>query len=61
MKLRYVLGLGLLFILMMISSTMSFNDELLEENQYIDNVCKGVWPDFKNLTPSCSNRLANQP
>lgn len=59
MRLRYVLLLGALFVLMMWSSAMSFNDELHEESEYIINVCDGIWPDFKGLRPTCPLRLAD--
>jgi len=58
MRLRYVLLAGVLFVLVMWSSAMSFNDELLEESEYITNVCDGIWPDFKDLRPACPHRFA---
>jgi hypothetical protein len=61
MQLRYVLLIGALFVLMMWSSAMSFNDELQEEADYITNVCDGIWPDFKGLRPTCPDRFAYQP
>ena len=60
MRLRYVLLIGALFVLVMWSSAMSFNDELLEESEYITNVCDGIWPDFKELRPTCPYRFADK-
>ena len=33
-----------------------FQDELIEEQRYLEDVCDGIYPDFKNLKPKCSNK-----
>lgn len=32
-----------------------YENELLLENQYSQNVCAGYWPDYKDLRPNCRN------
>ena len=31
-----------------------YQDELIEEQRYLEDVCSGIYPDFKNLQPQCS-------
>ena len=33
-----------------------YQDELIEERRYFEDVCSGIYPDFKNLKPKCSNK-----
>lgn len=33
--------------------TSDFNEEQKMQAVYIDNVCNKVWPDYKQLKPSC--------
>ena len=33
-----------------------FQDELIEEQRYLEDVCDGIYPDFKNLKPKCLNK-----
>ena len=30
-----------------------YQDELDEEQRYIEFVCDGTWPDYRNLEPEC--------
>jgi len=30
-----------------------YQDELADERRYIEFVCDGVWPDYRNLNPEC--------
>ena len=36
-------------------SNMAFQDEIDESNIYQENVCSGLWPDYKNLNPKCED------
>ena len=31
-----------------------YQDELIEEQRYLQDVRSGIYPDFKNLQPKCS-------
>jgi len=42
-----------LLILFAWVGSMSFDDAKLEADNYRDNYCAGIWPDFKNLKPEC--------
>lgn len=33
-----------------------YQDELIEEQTYLEDVCDGIYPDFKNLKPQCTNK-----
>jgi len=33
-----------------------YQDELIEERRYFEDVCSGIYPDFKNLKPKCLNK-----
>ena len=30
-----------------------YQDELIEERRYFEDVCDGIHPDYKNLQPPC--------
>lgn len=44
----------LIILLVLTAGEMSYQDALIEEQQYMEMVCSGAWPDFNNLKPSCS-------
>lgn len=35
------------------ASTMDYQDELAEERRYIEFVCDGTWPNYKNIKLEC--------
>ena len=53
MKIRYVLALLITVLLFGFVGEADYEDVLAEEAFYIEMVCKGKWPDYKNLEPSC--------
>jgi hypothetical protein len=40
-------------IVLIISSSISYEDEVAEANHYRAMVCDGHWPDFKGAEPEC--------
>ena len=52
-KLTVIAGVALFLGLMGIIGNMSLEDALLEERHYVEMVCAGSWPDFKELSPEC--------
>lgn len=52
MKLRYPLAL-LLIVGFFIAGNSDYENEVMEEQQYIERVCAGVHKDYLNLRPSC--------
>ena len=32
---------------------MDYEDEVLQEKHYIEMVCAGHWPDYKDISPEC--------
>ena len=52
-KLKTFAFTGLLIALVLIASSISYEDEVADERHYIEMVCSGAWPDFKNLNPEC--------
>ena len=32
---------------------MDYEDEVLQEKHYIEMVCAGHWPDYKEISPEC--------
>ena len=32
---------------------MDYEDEVLQQTHYIEMVCDGHWPDYKEITPEC--------
>ena len=40
-------------IVLIISSSISYEDEVAEANHYRAMVCDGHWPDFKGTEPEC--------
>ena len=53
MKLRYPLAL-LLIVGFFIAGNSDYENEVMEERQYIERVCDGVHKDYLNLRPSCN-------
>ena len=43
----------LFFMLIVMVSSMSCQDEIEVERVYVENVCAGAWPDYRNLKPDC--------
>lgn len=33
---------------------MGLEDDLQSETHYVEMVCSGAWPDYKEITPSCN-------
>ena len=52
MKLRYPLAL-LLIVGFFIAGNSDYENEVMEEKEYIERVCQGVHKDYLNLQPSC--------
>ena len=52
MKLRYPLAL-LLIVGFFIAGNSDYENEVMEEEQYIERACDGVHKDYLNLQPSC--------
>jgi len=52
-KLIVIAGVALFLVLMAIIGNMSLEDALNEERHYVEMVCAGSWPDFKELSPEC--------
>ena len=50
MKLRYPLAL-LLIVGFFIAGNSDYENEVIEEQQYIERVCDGVHKDYLNLQP----------
>jgi hypothetical protein len=53
MKLRYPLAL-LLIVGFFIAGNSDYENEVMEEKQYIERVCQGVHGDYLRLRPSCN-------
>ena len=43
-----------LLILFAFASSMSFDDAKLEADNYRDNFCAGIWPDYAHREPDCT-------
>lgn len=52
-NIKLVGAFGLLSFLFLLGSSMAYEDEVFAENQYIDDVCQGVHPDYKSLGVTC--------
>ena len=44
-----LLALGLI-------GNQDYKDELIEEQRYLKDVCDGIYTDYKNLQPKCTNK-----
>ena len=44
-----LLALGLI-------GNQDYKDELIEEQRYLKDVCDGIYQDYKNLQPKCTNK-----
>jgi len=55
-KLTVIAGVALFLGLMGIIGNMSLEDALLEERHYVEMVCAGSWPDYKDLSPECEDK-----
>ena len=53
MKLRYPLAL-LLIVGFFAAGQNDYENEVMEEQQYIERVCDGVHGDYLNLEPACA-------
>tara|TARA_R110000803_G_scaffold67924_1_gene129659 strand:- start:610 stop:795 length:186 start_codon:yes stop_codon:yes gene_type:complete len=47
-----IFALAFIFLLNW-ASNAEYDDALMQQHEYINNVCMQVWPDYKNLKPSC--------
>lgn len=45
-----------LLITYVIVSNMDYNDEIEEERKYINFVCNGYYPNYKNLPINCKEQ-----
>jgi len=50
---RLYLLVAIIFGLMAWVGTMSYTDALAEDSHYRLMVCADVWPDFRNIEPTC--------
>lgn len=49
MKLIYGLTAAVLFLYLMgIAGKMDYQEEVRQEQEYTEMVCKGLWPDYNN-------------
>ena len=55
-KLIVTAGAVLFLGLMGIVGNMDLEDALLEERHYVEMVCAGSWPDFKELSPEYEDK-----
>jgi hypothetical protein len=55
-KLIVTAGAVLFLGLMGIVGNMDLEDALLKERHYIEMVCAGNWPDYKDLSPECEDK-----
>ena len=44
---------GFILIILIISSSLSYEDEVAEAEHYRGMVCDGHWPDFQEVKPQC--------
>ena len=44
---------GFILVILIISSSLSYEDEVAEADHYREMVCDGHWPDFKGTEPEC--------
>ena len=44
---------GFILVVLIISSSLTYQDEVAEAERYRDMVCGGHWPDFKETDPKC--------
>lgn len=42
-----------LFLVLIVVGTMDYEDQVLAEQLYIDNVCQGIHPDYERRGVSC--------
>lgn len=50
---RSLFWIMVLIVLFSWVSGEDYEEELKQEQVYIDNVCSGLWPDFRRLSPDC--------
>lgn len=53
MKFKTVFWVLALIGLIGIVGQMDYESEIIAEDQYIQDVCSGVYPDYKYLQPDC--------
>jgi len=41
--------------LYLVVSTHDYHSEVIAERAYVQNVCSGVWPNYKNLNLDCTS------
>ncbi len=52
-KLGWIVAGFAVILLMGFVGESDYRAELSAENAYYQNVCDGVWPDYKNRKPAC--------
>jgi len=53
MNLQTIVTIFVLFLIFGFVGQMDFESEIVAEQQYIKDVCSGVYPDYKYLEPNC--------
>jgi len=53
---KHYLGWAFMILMLVVFGWVGSNDytmEKLQEQKAIEMICKGAWPDYKNLEPDC--------
>ena len=50
---RPIIFAVLAVMLIVMVGSMSYQDEIEAERVYVENVCAGAWPDYRDLKPDC--------
>ena len=56
MSLKNLSILAAILLALGLIGNQDYQDELIEEQRYLEDVCLGIYPDFKNLKPQCTNK-----
>jgi hypothetical protein len=52
---KLVLLIFILIVLLFIAMKMEYHDEVNAEKMYTEMVCTGIWPDYKEIKPLCTD------
>ena len=45
----------IIIVALVVLTGCGYDDEMLEGQNYVEEVCAGAWGDYKNVKPDCNN------
>lgn len=57
LKIHILFLLVLLLIILGVAGQADYHAQQFEDKEYVEMVCRGDWPDYKNWKPACEREV----